>query len=98
MSKTKKQAVISEINGYVDSVKEGPKSAEKEVIIKPEAEILTAKNKETKKKVYSIPKDLRITVEEGQKVTAGQKLTTGFVDPNDILRIQGIKDVQKNLL
>ncbi|NLL62558.1 MAG: DNA-directed RNA polymerase subunit beta' [Candidatus Atribacteria bacterium] len=96
--KPKKQAVISEINGYVDSVKEGPKSAEKEVIIKPEAEILTAKNKETKKKVYSIPKDLRITVEEGQKVTAGQKLTTGFVDPNDILRIQGIKAVQKYLL
>ena len=37
-------------------------------------------------------------VEEGQKINAGQKLTTGFIDPNDILRIQGIKAVQKYLL
>ena len=96
--KPKKQAIISEINGNIDKIKDEPNSLDKEVIIKPETEILSGKNKEAKKKVYSIPKDLRIVVEEGQKITAGQKLTTGFIDPNDILRIQGIKAVQKYLL
>lgn len=95
--KPKKQAIISEINGYVDKIKDEPELSRKEVIIKPEP-VTSAKNKEIKKRVYSIPKDLRIVVEEGQKVIAGQKLTTGFIDPNDILRIQGIKAVQKYLL
>ncbi|MDD4363811.1 MAG: DNA-directed RNA polymerase subunit beta', partial [Atribacterota bacterium] len=70
----------------------------KEVSIKPESDNSITKNKDNKKKTYSIPDDLRIIVEEGQKIKAGQRLTTGFVDPNDILRIQGIKAVQEYLL
>lgn len=96
--KPKKQAIISEINGYVDAIKEEQVPFRKDVIIKSETEVLSGKNKEVKKKVYPIPKDLRIIVEEGQKIMAGQKLTTGFIDPGDILRIQGIKAVQKYLL
>ncbi len=96
--KPKKQAIISEINGFVDQIKDEPEAFRKDVIIKPETEILSGKNKEVKKKIYSIPKELRIIVEEGQKINAGQKLTTGFIDPDDILRIQGIKAVQKYLL
>lgn len=96
--KPKKQAIISEINGFVDQIKDEPETFRKDIVIKPEAEVTSGKNKETKNKVYSIPKDLRIVVEEGQEISAGQKLTTGFIDPNDILRIQGIKAVQKYLL
>jgi len=96
--KPKKQAVISEINGYIDQLKNDQQDIRKEVVVRPEAEENIIKNKENKKKNYFIPSDLRIIVEEGQKVKAGQRLTTGFVDPNDILRIQGIKEVQKYLL
>lgn len=96
--KPKKQAVISEINGFVDQIKDEPDSFRKEIVIRPETDQLSVKNKEIKKKTYSIPKDLRVIAEEGQKIVAGQKLTTGFIDPNDILRIQGIKAVQKYLL
>ena len=96
--KPKKQAIISEINGYVDKIKDGRQDIRREIVIQPESEGISAKNKESKKKVYFVPKDLKIIVEEGQKVNAGQKLTTGFIDPNDILRIQGIKAVQRYLL
>ncbi len=96
--KPKKQAIISEINGFVDQIKDEPEAFRKNIIIKPETETLSVKNKEAKNKIYAIPKDLRIIVEEGQKIIAGQKLTTGFIDPNDILRIQGIKAVQRYLL
>ncbi len=96
--KPKKQAIISEINGFVDQIKDEPEAFRKNIIIKPETETLPVKNKEAKNKIYAIPKDLRIIVEEGQKIIAGQKLTTGFIDPNDILRIQGIKAVQRYLL
>jgi DNA-directed RNA polymerase subunit beta' len=96
--KPKKQAIISEINGYVDKIKDERQDIRREIVIQPENEGISAKNKESKKKVYFIPKDLKIIVEEGQKVNAGQKLTTGFIDPNDILRIQGIKAVQRYLL
>ena len=100
--KPKKQAVISEINGFIDKVidkvKDEQKDNKKEVMVRPEIDEKAEKNKDNKKKVYFIPNDLRVIVEEGQKVIAGQRLTTGFVDPNDILKIQGIKAVQKYLL
>ncbi len=96
--KPKKQAVISEINGFIDQIKNDQQDIRKDVVVKPEADDNCNKNKENRKKTYFIPNDLRIIVEEGQKVKAGQRLTTGFVDPGDILRIQGIKAVQKYLL
>ena len=96
--KPKKQAIISEINGFIDEVRDDQQDNKKEVVVRPEANEDIDKNKDNKKKVYFIPNDLRIIVEAGQKVYAGQRLTTGFVDPNDILKIQGIKAVQKYLL
>ncbi|HST90004.1 MAG TPA: DNA-directed RNA polymerase subunit beta', partial [Ktedonobacterales bacterium] len=52
---------------------------------------------------YTVPAASNITVQEGQQVSAGQPLTTGLVDPQDVLRIQGreavhlylVKEVQK---
>ena len=98
--KPKKQAIISEINGTVYQVKKDKGNTKKEIIVKPESEPEINKNKngDSRNKGYHIPNDLRITVEEGQKVNAGERMTTGFVDPNDILRIQGIKAVQRYLL
>ena len=94
--KPKKQAIISEINGTVEEIiKES--DDRKKVVISSE----TKDNPivaEEKKKIYYIPADLRIIVEEGQKVKAGEKLTVGFIDPQEILKIQGIKAVQEYLV
>ncbi|HBY57464.1 MAG TPA: DNA-directed RNA polymerase subunit beta' [Candidatus Atribacteria bacterium] len=95
--KPRKQAVISEINGRVDEiVKEN--DDRKKVVISPESSKVNLNSSDEKKKIYYIPPDLRIIVEKGQKVKAGEKLTVGFIDPHEILKIQGIKAVQEYLL
>ena len=95
--KPKKQAVISEINGIVGEITNDENNRKKIKII-PESSNINQINKEEKEKVYNISKDLRIVVEKDQKITAGQRLTIGFIDPHDILKIQGIKAVQEYLL
>ena len=52
---------------------------------------------------YPIPAATNITVSEGERVRAGQQLTSGLIDPQDVLRILGreavhlylVKEVQK---
>ncbi|MBU4511383.1 DNA-directed RNA polymerase subunit beta', partial [bacterium] len=95
--KPKKQAVISEINGIVEEIIT-ENNYKKQVVVNPE---ISKENKdaiEEKKKIYNIPADLRLIVEKGQKISAGERLTVGFIDPHDILKIQGIKAVQEYLL
>lgn len=95
--KPKKQAVISEINGIVEEIITEDNHM-KQIIISPE---ISKENKEAigeKEKIYNIPPELRLIVEKGQRIKAGERLTVGFVDPHDILRIQGIKAVQEYLL
>jgi len=95
--KPKKQAVISEINGTVEEIiKEN--NDRKKVVISPETSKEGLSNSEEKKKIYHIPPDLRLIVEKGQDISAGEKLTVGFIDPHEILKIQGIKAVQEYLL
>ncbi len=43
--------------------------------------------------VYQIPYGTRITVEDGQRVAAGDEMTEGYKNPADILRINGIDAV-----
>ncbi|MEA1939947.1 MAG: DNA-directed RNA polymerase subunit beta' [Candidatus Caldatribacteriota bacterium] len=95
--KPKKQAIISEINGTVGEINT-EEINKKRVEIIPEKQNKNRSKKEEKKKTYNIPRDLRITVEKGQKIIAGQRLTIGFIDPREILKIQGIKAVQEYLL
>ena len=93
--KPKKQAVISEINGIVEEIITNSDD-KKQVVINPET---SKENKDSNgKKIYNIPPELRLTVEKGQKIKAGERLTVGFIDPHDILKIQGIKAVQEYLL
>ena len=47
---------------------------------------------------YHIPYGAKLKVKQGQTVEAGQELTEGSVNPNDILRILGVKGVQSYLL
>ena len=46
---------------------------------------------------YHIPYGSKMKVKEGDAVEAGQELTEGSVNPNDILRILGVKGVQSYL-
>jgi len=93
----KKQAIISEINGVVEEIV-NENNNRKRVVINPEIPKEDKAITEEKNKIYNIPPDLRLIVEKGQKVSAGERLTIGFVDPHEILKIQGIKAVQEYLL
>jgi len=93
----KKQAIISEINGVVEEIV-NENNNRKRVVINPEIPKEDKTITEEKNKIYNIPPDLRLIVEKGQKVSAGERLTIGFVDPHEILKIQGIKAVQEYLL
>jgi len=95
--KPKKQAVISEINGIVEEIIT-ENNYKKQIVINPETSKENKNPVEEKKKIYNVSPDLRLIVEKGQKVKAGERLTVGFIDPHDILKIQGIKAVQEYLL
>ena len=47
---------------------------------------------------YEIPSNTRLLVEDGDRVTPGQPLTEGSLNPHNILRIQGREATQKYLL
>ena len=64
---------------------------------------LVVRFEEREEREYPVPAAINITVDQGQRVQAGQQLTQGLVDPQDVLRIQGrdavqlylVKEVQK---
>ncbi len=84
--KPKGLAQICEADGTVVSI--GTKSDNKtEIIVRGEEE-----------KIYEIPYGARICVEEGDYVTAGSNITSGPLDPKDILRLNGVDGVYQYLL
>jgi DNA-directed RNA polymerase subunit beta' len=64
---------------------------------------LIVRSEERDEREYVVPAASNIVVREGEQVRAGQPLTTGLIDPQDVLRIQGreavhvylVKEVQK---
>jgi DNA-directed RNA polymerase subunit beta' len=89
---------------------EEPDSAPQEITARTAGEaFLNAENKlvvrfeERDEREYPVPGAINIIVEPGQQVQAGQQLTQGLVDPQDVLRVQGrdavhlyvVKEVQK---
>ncbi|MEA4853495.1 MAG: DNA-directed RNA polymerase subunit beta' [Christensenella sp.] len=79
-------AVISEIAGTV-TVNDTRKKRE-----------ITVANDAGEAKTYLIPYGARMTVVDGQAIEAGDELTEGSINPNDILKIKGVKGVQEYLL
>lgn len=49
-------------------------------------------------RTYLIPKGTMITVQEGEYVSANEELTEGFVNPHDILAIQGRKELARYIV
>ncbi len=83
--KPKGLAVISEINGTV-SLTEGKKRE------------ATITNEEGETAKYLIPFGSKLRVRDGDVIEAGDELTDGSINPNDILKIKGVKGVQAYML
>ncbi len=83
--KPKGLAVISEINGTV-SLTEGKKRE------------ATVSNEDGESVKYLIPFGSKLRVRDGDVVEAGDELTDGSINPNDILKIKGVKGVQAYML
>ncbi|MBT9131764.1 DNA-directed RNA polymerase subunit beta' [candidate division NPL-UPA2 bacterium Unc8] len=84
----KNPAVITEIDGIVEFTES---VGEKRKII--------VKNEETgMKREYLVPPGKHMTIYKGEMVSAGQPLTDGPVVLQDILRVRGIKNLQRHLI
>ena len=85
--KPKNLAIISEIDGDVRF--EDIKNTRHAVVYNIET---------AEEKSYLIPFGFRVSVEEGQHIRKGDKITDGAVNPHDILEIMGAKAVQDYLI
>jgi DNA-directed RNA polymerase subunit beta' len=85
--KPKEHALISEIDGVVTFGKET--KGKRLVVVTPDV---------GKAKDYQIPKSRHITVNEGDRVRAGEPLMEGSENPHDILRVKGRKELAKYLV
>ena len=85
--KPKEYAVISEIDGRVSFGKD--LKGKKRVVVTPEI---------GEAKEYLIPKGKHVAVHEGDYVKSGEALMDGSPDPNDILRVLGVKELARFLV
>lgn len=87
--KPKENAIVSEINGVVSFGKMS--KGKREIVVTPETVHGEARK-------YTIPRGKHIIVHEGDYVRAGEPLMDGPVNPHDVLRILGIKDLARYLV
>jgi DNA-directed RNA polymerase subunit beta' len=85
--KPKEYAVISEIDGTVAYGKDV--KGKRKIVVTPEV---------GEEKEYLIPKGKHVSVQEGDRVIAGQALMDGASNPHDILTIKGEKELSKYLV
>jgi len=84
--KPKGQAIIAEVSGRVKIVE--AKGSRKLIVVAKDGQEYAA----------NVPFGVRMRVAEGDKVTAGDQLTEGSVNPHDTLRIRGIHALQNYLV
>jgi DNA-directed RNA polymerase subunit beta' len=85
--KPKGQAIISELTGVV-RVEETGKRKRDITVTDSEGEVVT----------YTIPLSAPLFVSSGDSIEAGDLLTDGSVNPHDIMRIKGVRGVQKYII
>ncbi len=83
----KEPAVITEIDGQV---KYGDVAKQHRKIF------VTGDDNDTRE--YQLPRGAHISVQEGDRVKAGEALMDGPIDPHDILRVKGEKELQRYLV
>ncbi len=84
--KPKRPALLSEHEGAVrvyDS-----KGARRVVVVTPSGEEVS----------YAIPYGAKLSVEEGDHVSVGDRITEGAINPHDIIRISGVRETQRYLV
>jgi DNA-directed RNA polymerase subunit beta' len=79
--------VISEIDGTVTYGKDA--KGKRKVVITPEI---------GEEKEYLIPKGKHVSVQEGDKIRAGEALMDGVQNPHDLLMIKGEKELARYLV
>ncbi|MDZ7822162.1 MAG: hypothetical protein U5N26_10390 [Candidatus Marinimicrobia bacterium] len=81
------EAVVSEVNGHVrfDKLQHG-------------IQTLRVTNELGEVYTYKIPKGKHILAHEGDYIRSGEPLCDGAIPPRKILKIRGVKEVQKHLL
>ncbi|NSW75524.1 MAG: DNA-directed RNA polymerase subunit beta' [Candidatus Atribacteria bacterium] len=89
--KPKKAAVLSEVDGVVEKIE--TIGNRRKIYVRPSED-----EEDQTVRTYFVPHDVRICVVEGDTVKAGERLTLGPINPRDILKIKGIRAVQKYLL
>jgi DNA-directed RNA polymerase subunit beta' len=67
-----------------------------QVVAEPDR--LIVRFEERDEREYPVPAAVNIVVGDGERVRAGQSLTSGLIDPQDVLRIQGREAVQVYLV
>jgi DNA-directed RNA polymerase subunit beta' len=84
----KDQATISEIDGTIKLGK----------LTRGMRKVVVQSEDGDDEREYLIPHGKHLHVQEADLVTAGQPLTDGAINPHDILRVRGIKEVQEYLV
>jgi len=86
--KPRNSAVISEIDGVV-KLGQTARGTMKVSVTNEETALV---------RDYGVPQGKHLVVYEGDRVGVGEALTDGSVNPHDILRVRGAKDVQEFLV
>ena len=86
--KPKASAIISEIEGIV-SLGIGAKGLVQVSVRNEETDLV---------REYLIPQGKHLVVYEGDRVGVGEAITDGAINPHDVLRVKGIKEVQEFLV
>lgn len=96
--KPKGEAIISEIDGVVKLVT--TEKAKREIIITPTSDepVFNEKGEPITECRYSVPTSATLKVADGDVVEAADMLTDGAVNPADIMRIKGVRGVQKYIV
>lgn len=84
----KNPAIISEIDGLAKIVPTS-KGTPKVVVTNEETDFV---------REYAIPQGEHLVVYDGDRVGVGEPLTAGAINPHDILRVKGAKEVQEHLV
>jgi DNA-directed RNA polymerase subunit beta' len=90
--KPKGQAIISEIDGIV-RIEEGAKR-KRDIVVTSEQTV----DGVIEEKRYPIPYSATAKINDGDSVEAGDLLTDGTVSPQEIMKIKGVRGVQKYII